>query len=146
MKVNEFLETLSAEEYMTYLGRLTWFGSLPDKEKYSEILDKDFVVSYKNMKTDNDVKYALMLASEINMYIDLAGLDSESVECDDLCFLCELQLANIMKFWFGIRKYREDRSWILECIRDAFWDYMRGDINFEEFKINVTDYNKKYIN
>lgn len=146
MVLNDLINVLSAEEFLSYMGRLMWFGDLPNKEKYTDIIDKDFVVSYKNMKSENDVKYAIMLAREVNMYIDMSGLDENSKEYDDLAFLCEMQYANIIRYWFGYRKFKEDKSVILELMRDTFWDYMRGDIDFDEFKKNVTDYNSEYIN
>lgn len=145
MTREDFFETLTAEQYMTCLGRLMWFGELPDKNKYLDVLDKDFVVASENMKNDSDVKYALMLSQEVNMYIDISKLDENSIEYDDLAFFCELQFANIMTHWFGVRRYNQEKSWVLECIRDNFWDFMRGDIDFDELKKNVTDYNSKYI-
>lgn len=145
MVLKDLENVLTAEEMLSYMGRLLFFGDLPNKEKYSDILDSDFVVSYKNMKSDKEVWYALMLAQEVNMYIDLSGLDENSKEYDDLAFLCEMQYANIMRHWFGYRKYNQAKTMYLELMRDAFWDYMRGDIDFDEFKKSVTEYNKKYI-
>lgn len=145
MVLNDLIDELTAEEFLSYMGRLMFFGDLPSKEKYSDIIDKDFVVSYKNIKSENDVWYALMLAQEVNMYIDISGLDANSKEYDDLAFLCEMQYANIMRYWFGYRKYNQDKNVTLELMRDEFWDYMRCDIKFDEFKNNVTELNKKYI-
>ena len=97
------------------------------------------------MKSDNDVNYALMFVQEINMYIDLKGFKDESKQCEDLYFLCQLQFANIMTYWFGVRKYKEEKEMILDLIMGTFWDYIRGDIKFEQLKKNVTRLNNEYI-
>ncbi len=145
MTNKEMLEKMTAEEYETFMGQLMFVGSLPRKEDYTDILDEDFIVAAKNMKSDNDVKYALMLCQEINMYIDLKKLDDNSKECEDLCCMCQLQFAEIMIYWFGRRKYKENKETTIMLIIDNFWDFIRGDINFETLKKNVIKLNNKYI-
>jgi hypothetical protein len=89
-QLNKMQNDMTPEEYQTVIGQLIWVGSLPNKQDYLDIIDETFIVSSKNMKSDKDVVYALMLCKEISMYIDVKKLDDNSKECEDLCCMCQL--------------------------------------------------------
>lgn len=123
--------------YNAYKGYWFVYGGLPS-------IPKDFIlINSKEITNTNILNYLLEKLKLENKKIESMYEFSDTYEA--ACFFVQLQMSEIIDYYFGKHKIYENKLYLIDMMGMTFWDYLKGDISFKKLMKELKKYNSQYI-
>lgn len=97
----------------------------------------------KDIKNKNQVKFILDSLKPINEYIDT--LDEDSSKYEHFCEKVEEVYLEVDEALIGCEEFTKENIINAEVRRMIYWNYIKGDISWNEFISEIKKYSSKEL-